>query len=110
MRVCVCVCVCVCVRIHTNIYVYIVMKLLWLVYCRWRWQVFSLDPFTYAYRPDHAKRIADIRSDNILFGDVIQQQTNWENYDTEFLNKLKMKTTRNAQFRIQIYFIINPKI
>ena len=54
-----------------------------LVYCRRRWQAFFLDLFTYAYRPDNAKRIAGIRLDNILFRDVIQPQANWENYDTE---------------------------
>ena len=32
--------------------------------------------FTYACRPDNAKCIAIIRSDNILFRDVIQSQAN----------------------------------
>ena len=59
------------------------MKLLRLVYRRWRWQAFSLNPFTYAYRRNNAKRIAGIRSDNILFRDVIQLQVNRENYDKE---------------------------
>ena len=63
------------------------MKLLRMVYCRWRWQAFSLDPFTYAYHPDNAKRIAGIKSDNILFRDVIQPQTNRENSDTEILQQ-----------------------
>ena len=31
-----------------------VMKLYRLLYCRWRWQAFSFDTFTYAYRPDNA--------------------------------------------------------
>ena len=58
------------------------MKLLRLVYCRRRWQAFSLDPFTHVCRPDNAKRIASIRSDNILFWDVVQPQANRQNYDT----------------------------
>ena len=41
-------------------------EFLQLIYCRWRWQAFNLDPFTYAYRPDNTKRIAGIRSDNIF--------------------------------------------
>ena len=60
-----------------------VMKLLRLVYCRWSWQVFSLDPLTHAYRPDNAKRIAGFTSNNILFREVIQPQANRENYDTD---------------------------
>ena len=64
-----------------------VIKLLQLIYCRWRWQAFSLDPFLYAYRPDNAKHIAGIRSDNILFRDAIQPQTNRENYDTEIFEQ-----------------------
>ena len=73
------------------------MKLLRLVYCRRKWQTFSLDPFTYVIRPDNAERIAGFRSDNILFRGVIQSRANRENYDAEiFLKKPKMKTTRNA--------------
>ena len=63
------------------------MKLLRLVCCQWRWQAFSLEPFTYAYRPDNAKRIAGIRSDNILFRDVIQPQANRENWDKEIFEQ-----------------------
>ena len=85
------------------------MKHLRLVYFRWRWQAFSLDSSTYAYWPDNAKRIAGIRSDNILFRDVILPQANRENYDTKIFQKPKMKTTRNAQFRIQI-ILLSTKI
>ena len=53
-----------------------IKKFLQLVYCRRRWQVFSLNPFTYAYRPDNVKQIAGIRLDNILFQDVIQPLAN----------------------------------
>ena len=63
------------------------MKLLWLVCCQWRWQASSLNPFTYTYHPDNAKRIAGIRSDNILFQDVIQPQVDGENYDTEIFKQ-----------------------
>ena len=63
------------------------MKLLWLVYCRWRWLAFILDPFIYAYCPDNAKRIAGIGSDNILFCDVIQPQAKRESYDTEIFEQ-----------------------
>ena len=65
----------------------IAMKLLRLVYCRRRWQAFSIDPFTYAYRPDNAKYIAGIRSENISFQEVIQPQANRENYDTEIFEQ-----------------------
>ena len=57
-----------------------VMTLLQLVYSRWRWQASSLGRFTDAYRQDNAKRIVGIWSDNILFRDVIQPQTNREKY------------------------------
>ena len=67
----------------------IVIKLLQLVYCRWRWQAFSLDPFTYACHPDKTMRIGGIRLDNILFRDVIQPQVKKENYNTDF--KLSQK-------------------
>ena len=73
---------------------FIVMKLLPLVYCRWKWQAFSLDPFTFAHCPDNSKPIAGIRSDNILFRDVIQPQANRENYNTEiFENEDNTKCT-----------------
>ena len=62
-------------------------KLLRLVYCQRRWQAFSLNHFTYAYRLDSAVRIAGIRSDNILFLDVIQPQANRENYGTEIFKQ-----------------------
>ena len=75
-----------CVYIYIYIYIYTDMKLR-LVYCRRRWQAFSLEPFTHAYRPDSAERIAGIRSDNILFRDVIQSQANTENYDTEIFEQ-----------------------
>ena len=63
------------------------MKLLWLVYYQWRWQAFSPDPFTYTYCMDNAKCIARIRSDTILFQNVIQLQANRENYDTEIFEQ-----------------------
>ena len=89
--ICACACVCVCVCI--------VMKLLRQLNYRRRWQAFSVDPFTYAYRPDNAKRIARIKSDNILFRDAIQPQAKKENYDTENF-RTSRKWRRNALFRI----------
>ena len=70
-------------------------------YCRWRWQTFSLNPFTYANRPDNAKRIA-----GILFRDVIQPQANWENYDTEIFEQAENedKTKYTIQC-IQIFWL-----
>ena len=67
------------------------MKLFRLVYCQWRWQAFSLEPFTHAYHPDNAKCIAGIRSDNILFLGAIQPQVNRENYDTDFQTSRKWR-------------------
>ena len=57
------------------------MKLLWLVYCRGRWQAFSLDHFIYAYNPENPMYIAGIRSDNILFLDVIHDTEIFEQAD-----------------------------
>ena len=48
---------------------------------------FYLNPFTYAYHLDNAKCNAGIRLDNILFQDVIQPQTNRENYDSEIFKQ-----------------------
>ena len=52
--------------------------------------------------------IAGIRPDGILFQDVIQPQTNRENYDTEILEQAENETTRNAQFTIQIILLSTP--
>ena len=68
-----------------------VMKLLWLVYFWRRWQAFSLYPFTYAYYPDNAKGIAGIRSDSILFRDVIKPPANRKNYDADFRTSRKWR-------------------
>ena len=68
---------------------YIAMKILQLVCRRWRWQVFRLDPFTYAYCPGNAKRIPYVRSDNILFRDVILKGTG-KTMTQRFLNKPKV--------------------
>ena len=65
------------------------MIFLRLVYFQWKWQAFSLDPFTYAYRPGNAKWIDSLRSDNMLFRDVIQPQANRENYCTEIFEQVK---------------------
>ena len=58
----------------------------WFIVGGW-WQAFSLDPFTYGYRPDNAKPIAAIRLDNSLFRDVIQPQMNRENHDMEIFEQ-----------------------
>ena len=69
--------------------VVVVTKRLGVVYFRRKWQAFSLNPFTYAYRPDNTKCIAGIRWDNILFRDVIQPQANRENYGTEIFEQVE---------------------
>ena len=75
-----------------------------LVYCRWRWQAFSLNTFTYAYRADNAKRIASIGSDNILFQDVIQPQSKRENYDTDFRTSRKLRLEmHNLEYKLIYY-------
>ena len=84
------------------------MKLLRLVYCRRKGQDFSLDPFTYAYHPVNAKRIAGIRSDNILFRDVMQPQANREIYDTEFSEQAEKEDYTKCIIQNTNYFVTNP--
>ena len=83
---------------HFELDINCVTKLFRLVYCRWRWQALSPDPFTYVCRPDIAKRIAGIRSENILFLDHIQPQANRENYETEIFERTKNED--NTKFKI----------
>ena len=75
-----------------------------LVYCRWRWQAFCLDPFTYVYRPENAKRIIGIRSDNILFRDVIKPQANRENYDKDFLTSRKWRQHEMYNLEYKLFY------
>ena len=62
-------------------------------------------PFTYAYPPDNAKGISGIRSDNIFFRDVIQQQANRENYDTDFRTSRKWRqhAMPNSEYKLFHY-------
>ena len=80
-----------------------------LLYCRWRGQAFNFDPFTYHYHQDNAKRIAGIRSGNILFRVVIQPPANREYYDTEIFEQVENKDHTKSTIPKINYFIINQK-